>query len=109
MSDFTLADFSFVNRGRCKAWMGEADNLHHHLIGLAGGFGEVCNAVKKVDRARAGKKGGEDLCLDEVADELADVLIYLDLVAAHFGIDLAEVVARKFNATSEKYGFPHRI
>ena len=109
MSDFTLADFSFVNRSRCKAWRGEADSLHHHLIGLAGEFGEVCNAVKKLQRKQAGKKGGEDICLEDVADELADVLIYLDLVAAHFGIDLAEAVARKFNATSVKHGFTHRI
>lgn len=35
------------------------------------------------------------------ADELADVIIYADLIAARLGIDLGDAVRRKFNEVSE--------
>jgi NTP pyrophosphatase (non-canonical NTP hydrolase) len=36
--------------------------------------------------------------------ELADVVIYVDLLAARLGIDLGQAVIDKFNATSKKVG-----
>jgi NTP pyrophosphatase (non-canonical NTP hydrolase) len=102
-----LTSFFAVNRQRCHQWMGEKDTLLHHLVGLAGEVGEVCNAAKKSDRQ--GKAGGEPVDSGEVAAELADVMIYLDLVAMHFGVDLGAAVVEKFNPTSIKYGFPQRL
>lgn len=40
---------------------------------------------------------------DEVADELADVLHVLLLLAEHAGIDLGEAFMRKLHKTAEKY------
>jgi len=42
-------------------------------------------------------------------DELADVLTYLDLLAATLGVDLGRAAAQKFNEVSERVGFPDRI
>ncbi len=39
-----------------------------------------------------------------IADEAADVVIYLDLLCERFGIDLGEAVRRKFNQVSDRTG-----
>lgn len=64
---------------------------------LAGEAGEVCNVVKKIRR-----DGWTQRRHEQLADELADVLIYLDALAAYDGIDLAAATKKKFNEVSEK-------
>ncbi|PKR57482.1 MazG-like family protein [Thalassospira lohafexi] len=68
---------------------------------MAGEVGEACNLVKKLDRERMGLAGSRTT-VERLAEELADVVICADLVAIDAGIDLADAVIRKFNATSEK-------
>ncbi len=68
----------------------------------AGEMGEACNLVKKVRR-------GDDVPLSRVADEIGDVVVYLDLLCACMGIDLEKAVVDKFNATSEKYDCDIRL
>jgi NTP pyrophosphatase (non-canonical NTP hydrolase) len=75
---------------------------------LAGEVGEACNVVKKLERERAGWRGSR-ATLEQLADELADVIICADLLAMSEGIDLDAAVARKFNATSEKVGLRTRL
>ena len=75
---------------------------------LAGEVGEACNVIKKLERERMGIRGSRDT-VDHLAEELADVIICTDLIAAAYGIDLDAAVARKFNATSEKVGLKTRM
>jgi NTP pyrophosphatase (non-canonical NTP hydrolase) len=75
---------------------------------LAGEVGEACNVIKKLDRERMGIKGSRDT-VQHLAEELADVIICADLIAAAAGIDLEAAIRDKFNATSEKHGFKTRI
>lgn len=70
---------------------------------LAGEVGEACNVIKKLERERYGIRGSRDT-IEHLAEELADVIICVDLIAASMGIDLNAAVIQKFNATSEKYG-----
>jgi hypothetical protein len=44
-----------------------------------------------------------------MAEEMADVLICLDLLAMSEGIDLGAATVAKFNATSEKYGLSIKL
>lgn len=71
---------------------------------LAGEAGEACNIIKKLRRGDA--VYGEDGALGQkaLADELADVVIYCDLLAARAGIDLGKAVVAKFNEVSLKRG-----
>lgn len=72
---------------------------------LAGEVGELCNLLKKRHRGRP-----EDQITDEqIADEMADVLTYLDLLAARFDIDLGEALISKFNRVSERIGSDIRL
>lgn len=81
----------------------------------AGEMGEACNLTKKMIRHRDGVVGneGEDKNLDtlreKLADEIADVVIYLDLLAASQSINLGAAVIKKFNKTSEKITAPERL
>lgn len=80
---------------------------------MCGEAGEVANVVKKLRRHECGLQGVLDKPYDELrtqlADELADVYCYLDLLATKAGVDLGEAIRRKFNVVSERQGFPERL
>lgn len=80
---------------------------------MAGEAGEACNVVKKLRRAEEGFKGTLDAppagLVEALADELADLVTYADLVAAYYGIDLGEAVRNKFNQVSQLQEFPERL
>ena len=67
---------------------------------LAGEVGEALNLVKKIKRGDF----SEGDVREDIADELADILIYLDLLAARLGIDLSEATIRKFDRVSARIG-----
>lgn len=92
-----------VNVARQIEWDPENKvDITFHGCELAGEVGEACNIIKKLARERMGIRGSR-ATLEELAAELADVIIVADLIAAHAGIDLGAAVRDKFNATSEKY------
>lgn len=75
---------------------------------LAGETGEACNIIKKLERERHGWRGTR-ATREQLAEELADVVIVADLIANEAGIDLGESVRSKFNSTSLKYGLSVQI
>lgn len=89
---------SFGHGGIVDGW-----NVAEWGCAIAGETGELCNILKKVIRQAPNDPPIEELVV-EAEEEIADVLIYLDLLAAKLGIDLVEVTARKFNAVSHRYG-----
>ena len=64
---------------------------------VAGEVGEMCNIIKKIHRS-------DDLMdpKKQLADEMADIIIYLDLMAAREEIDLSTSIVQKFNEKSSK-------
>lgn len=72
---------------------------------MAGEAGEVCNAVKKLKRVADGTNTAKDPqteseAIRDIAAEIADTVIYLDLLASRLGIDMSEAVRYKFNVVS---------
>lgn len=61
----------------------------------AGEMGELCNMLKKMKR-------GKKIAKSKVADEIADTVMYLDLLATRLDIDLETAVRRKFNIVSDR-------
>ncbi len=100
-----------VNVSRCEdvfhplgAW-GPTD----WATAMAGECGEACNKVKKLRRLDGADKeidtpAERTRLIEEVAKELADTIIYADLLAARLGIDLGQAVTEKFNEVSTKRG-----
>ncbi len=99
-----------VNADRLAAWEGDDQKTDgiFHATELGGEVGEVLNVVKKLHREAMGWRGSRATIAD-LSDEIGDVLICLDKLAAHYGIDLATATAAKFNATSDKVGLPHKL
>lgn len=112
MSD-SIKHISKVSRERALRWhQGGKWSLSDWGVALAGEVGELCNVIKKLNRVRDGLKGNKETPEElSVAlwKEAADVYIYLDLLAQAAGFDLGEAIAKKFNETSEKNGFPERL
>lgn len=98
-----------ANQARQKEWdAGNQITLAYRGNELAGEVGEACNVLKKLERERLGIRGSR-ATKEQLAEELADVVICADLIAMDAGIDLDEAVRAKFNATSEKVGLATRL
>lgn len=105
-----------VNKERCVRWNGGksvyAESLRDWALAMIGEAGEVCNVIKKIGRAETGKVGNDlssGALKEKLADEIADVIIYCDLLAARADINLSVAVAKKFNDVSIRNDFPERI
>ena len=100
-----LDELKKLNAKRMIEWTGGDElSLEFHGVELAGEVGEVCNEIKKLVRATLGMTGGETE-VDDLAEELADVIICVDLIATKAGVDLSNAIRQKFNKTSRKHGF----
>jgi NTP pyrophosphatase (non-canonical NTP hydrolase) len=113
-----LSEISKINRARCERWHagGEEWTAADWGVALGGEAGELLNVIKKVRRHETGVVN--DLTyntpplpevLAAVKDEIADVFLYLDLVANHFDLELEECIFPKFNRVSKAQGFPERL
>jgi NTP pyrophosphatase (non-canonical NTP hydrolase) len=109
MTDLTFAALRSANNLRQKQWEAGATFTIEYLgCALAGEVGEACNVIKKMARERLGAVGSRANITD-LAEELADAVIYVDLIARKADIDLAEAIRAKFNQTSEKYDLGARL
>ena len=87
---------------RCQAEWTTA----HWMQALVGEVGELANKLKKIDR------GDYDGCVPVVtqqnklyiANELADIQCYLDILALKLKVDLGESTIDKFNVVSKRIG-----
>ena len=110
----TFQKLSDINKKRCE------DAFHpvnewtptDWACAMAGEAGEACNVVKKLRRLDSikAKVAGHDtpevrrrLTLHAL-DELADTIIYADLLATRLGMSLEEAIIRKFNEVSDREG-----
>lgn len=107
-----LLDLRAANVARDREWVspgaGQALSLSFRGNELAGEIGEACNVLKKLERERLGLVGSR-ATLDDLAEELADGVICIDLIAMDTGIDLGPAVERKFNKTSVARGLATRL
>ncbi len=101
--------FRRINAERQAMWCdGKEVNPLFFATELGGEVGEALNEVKKLEREKLGWKGSRTT-VENLADELADVVICAQNLAICYGIDLQESIIRKFNATSVKVGYPQRL
>jgi NTP pyrophosphatase (non-canonical NTP hydrolase) len=121
MTDLLLSELRSANVARLPQFRDAKGRLSHPPIegqppgfdwalskwsnAVCGELGEAANLIKKIERG--------DFELDEVrgelADELCDVLTYLDILAHRAGINLAEATIAKWNRVSVRVGSNVRI
>ena len=112
----TFGDLRHVNVTRCRRWHPPEStpwSAADWSNALCGEAGELANVIKKIRRQETGARNEGDPSMEELrkmaAAELADVVIYADLLADFLSVDLAEAIKAKFNKVSVKYGFPERL
>lgn len=104
-----LKKLRIASNNRQVEWTnGENPSLTYRGNELAGETGEACNIIKKLERERLGWRGSK-ATKEQLAEELADVIICVDLISQFYDFDLETIVRNKFNKTSEKYGFKTKL
>lgn len=77
--------------------------------------GEVCGAIKRINRLRSGQIGGSNQPVDmeeallRLKKEIGDVVTYLDLLAQEAGSSLEECTRLAYNGVSEREGMSYKI
>lgn len=113
----TIRKLQEINTQRAKRWHGseglEQWTVMEWAAAMCGEAGEAANVAKKLRREDLGLNrkdyGGRDNLRFKLAEECADVAIYLVLLCEREGLDLEAAIVQKFNQTSEQYGFPERL
>jgi len=125
-SALTFAALRKANIARLPLFKGNAGQTAHTeedgsdwvindwIVAVLGELGELANLAKKLRRGDFGldddvpedvvRKEAVATYRDWLANECADVAIYLDLLLYQLRRDLGEAVRRKFNRTSDKIG-----
>lgn len=104
LREANVARISLFKNGKGEPAHSEPDgsdwSLGEWANALTGELGEAANIIKKIKRG--------DVSLDEarndLAKELADVQIYLDILAFRAGIDLGIATVAKYNEVSIRVG-----
>lgn len=102
--DWTPADWAMATAGEMGEVVQEIDHLKDQMskhVGL------MCDAVKKLRRLEEGSNTAKDPqteqeALIKIAREIADVVIYSDLLCTRLGISLEDAVTEKFNEVSDR-------
>jgi NTP pyrophosphatase (non-canonical NTP hydrolase) len=103
----TFAELTGANKLRCERDFAEPLNDSSSYtpadwaLSVVEEIGEVAAAVLG---ATGKKRRKAHLTMADVGDEIADAVIYLDLLATRIGFDLGYLVWKKFNAVSERIG-----
>jgi|CXWL01.1.fsa_nt_gi NTP pyrophosphatase (non-canonical NTP hydrolase) len=99
-NNLTFDNFSFLNEKRCN-------ESFHHLAGydptllLAGACEELGEVAKEIKHEYDNDLLPE-LVAERIGEEVADCITYLDLICTKYGLKLSDVLARKFNAVSDR-------
>lgn len=105
----SFAGLREINVRRCESAFHPLDEWTptDWACAFAGEAGEACNEVKKLRRLDWADKPTDTPehraeIVARVGKELADTIIYADLLAARLGIDLGAAVRTKFNEVSDR-------
>lgn len=113
----TFDEFAEANKRRCESPTGfnhkiESWSLSDWITATLGELGEAANIVKKLNRIRDSVVVGPafrqipvETLRKQLADEIADTFIYLDLLAQRANFDLEKIVIDKFNEKSLEIGY----
>lgn len=95
-----------ANVERCKSHYHPIDewSLTDWMCCVSGEAGELAGVIKNIRRAETEREeNGHAIpraTLEQLGDEAADMIIYLDLLCARAGVNMGEAVRRKFNLVS---------
>lgn len=95
----SIVEFSVINAIRCNVSFHPLNkwSLEQYACAVAGETGEMCNLVKKTFRGE-----NPEVTKDMIAEEIADIVTYCDLLMTYMGYSLESELIKKFNKVSTK-------
>ena len=107
-----MADFDALQRD-LRDFVAERNwaNLHDPkslLLALTAEVGELCEVFQWIPAGEAAERAGAEPTRGQVADEIADVLIYLLHLADAVGVDPLDAAATKLVRNRSRYPPPPR-
>jgi NTP pyrophosphatase (non-canonical NTP hydrolase) len=99
-----LKQLKRLNEERCPYFGNKVEEWSETDWGCAigGESGELQNWLIK-------RRRGDNVDLKEVAHEMADIVIYVDMLATKMNIDLEETIKEKWNIVSERRNIPLKM
>jgi len=92
-----------------RNWRGWREtDIKHFVLGLFGELGELANKIKKHERFKLGWKGNylnDEEFIEAIKDELADIAIYLYIIAGKYHLDIEELVLEKQLINRKRFGW----
>jgi hypothetical protein len=82
---FVYPNLRDANAARAIEWSNGGDGPQFYAVELYGESGEALNVVKKLEREKLGMVGSR-ATLQDMADEIADVIICVDLLAIAYDL-----------------------
>jgi NTP pyrophosphatase (non-canonical NTP hydrolase) len=73
----------------------ETEVINFLALAICGEVGELANLIKKQWR-------GDEVDLDEIRDEIADIRIYLEHLARHLRVDIDRACEEKLDIVAER-------
>lgn len=118
-SPLTFDHFRSINLERALLWHKgglQEWTVSDWAVATAGECGEICDAVKKLRRIECAvesknarqPENATDAILD-IAKEIGDTAVYLDLLSQRLGLKLEDCIRNTFNRISEREGMPQRL
>jgi NTP pyrophosphatase (non-canonical NTP hydrolase) len=105
----TFGLLSNTNAARCELAFHKLNDWSptDWACALAGESGEACNLVKKLRRLDDADKDKDtpkerSVITRKIGEELADTVIYADLLSTRLGLKLGDEVRKKFNKVSRR-------
>ncbi len=108
----TFKQFNETNAARNRECYAQCENwsIADWMMAIGGEVGEAMNVAKKYVRDGQPPGHAREAAVARISEELADVLIYIDLLVDHIGGDLEAALVQKFNEVSERrLGTHHRL
>lgn len=105
MSNLTFDQLRAHNVARAKEYYSTSTTcddwtINDWFTALVGEVGELGNLLKKLRRGDYNTNDHKELFI--LREEIADIQIYLDLIAWHCGADLGAITIEKFNVVSDR-------
>ncbi len=99
-------DLRNLNQERCKQAYHPIEEWSptDWATACAGEMGEACNLIKKARRISADPEEWPLGHRALIGEELADTVIYIDLLCKRLNLVLEDCIRRKFNITSDQVG-----
>jgi dCTP diphosphatase len=102
-----MADFDALHRD-LRTFVAERDWEQFHdpkslLLALTGEVGELCEVFQWVPANDAAGRAASEPMRSQVADEIADVLIYLVHLADAVGVDPVDAAASKLERNRSRF------